>query len=456
MEALLDGGASFELSKGLLDDWFDEHWEDFRMNLHKLQVEAFESAKSDAEAEIAFKEAVNEQMKVRANQVIIETAFKKIAHPKLVVSFIIYFVYLLMSTLWVVQETNQDKVAAPYLRMAVENAFTSQTFNFADSPFPKTFMDINNIQDFWAWARGPFLDGMYPDDGNLGFFYEGNNLTNSGYGFLYGTTKVLGSPRFRQVRSQRIPCYPSDYGGTLRSCFSQDLTNYEETGAFGPHYNWTWKSATELDNPSLWGQYGFIPGSGYIVDFPAVVNSSSRALASDLIDDLTNNSWIDLKTRFVSVDFPIYSPAESQFAWISLYVEFPTVGSTIPTADIAVNRLRRYVSPADTFAWFLEVCMAFSMIVWTFHNGVKLYCFGRDYLLGFYSWCFFLILFLYLTAMSLHLRGWALEKKIDWNTTQSFVNLAWMSYACTSTGFDVTCLQQTHSHGSWKFVWPFQ
>jgi ankyrin repeat protein len=407
MEALLDHDASFEkaMSEDLRDAWFESTWGDLLDQLRN----------STKENEDLAEERIGELMKQRAVQIIVESAFKKLVFPKLLVAFVLYLVFLLIMTTWVVNETNQDKLAAPYLRMAVHNIAVKPSFE-----------EIGDIGEFWSWAQETFLEGVYPPDSRLGYFYRGKKLETTGYGYLYGSTKILGVPRWRQVRSKEVPCSPSDFGGALTTCFAQDVSRsiFEDKETYGTDLSWTWHSATQLKEPLLWGEYGYIPGSGYVVEFPAILNSSSRELAENLLSQLQNESWIDLKTRAVIIQFAVYSQAENQYAWVQLIVEFPLVGSATTTANVLVNRFRRYSSSEDYYVWMLEVVIFMFFLLWALHNSVRMYCFRMDYFKSFYNLCFLVNLFLYLVAMALHLKGWSVESQINWNNMQSFINLA--------------------------------
>eukprot|EP00475_Leptophrys_vorax_P023469 TRINITY_DN3210_c1_g1_i1.p1 TRINITY_DN3210_c1_g1~~TRINITY_DN3210_c1_g1_i1.p1 ORF type:complete len:804 (-),score=179.16 TRINITY_DN3210_c1_g1_i1:73-2151(-) len=423
MEALLDHNASFEkaISESIRDAWFESSWGGF------TDLVTDTRKVSGRSQDVTQNERLAELFKERASQIIIETAFKKLAYPKLLVSLMMYSLFLLATTVWVVYETNQDRLAGPYLRKAVQNGLGKSEF-----------IEIISIQDFWKWSREQFLDGVYPEDSFLGYYYKGENLTNTGYGFIYGSTKILGVPRWRQVRSQEIDCDPSNFDGTVAACFAQDMESYEDTSAFGPGLKWTWTSAGSANEWTFWGQYGNVPGSGFIVDFPAITNSSSRERASDLIEELMNGSWIDVKTRAVICEFPVYSPADNQFGWVQLLVEFPLVGSAIPSFEVSIDRLKRYFDSSDVFVWFLEIVVLISFILWSFHNGMKLWCFGYTYFKSFYSWFFILMCSLFLSAFCLHFYGFLLEKEVNWNATDSFVNLSrlkvlWMwERACLS------------------------
>ena len=49
-----------------------------------------------------------------------------------------------------------------------------------------------------------------------------------------------------------------------------------------------------------------------------------------MIEDLVENSWIDVYTRAVFLELTVYNPQTNLFTYINYAMEFPALGSVIP------------------------------------------------------------------------------------------------------------------------------
>ena len=69
---------------------------------------------------------------------------------------------------------------------------------FVDDP---NFEGISKHEDFFNYAMGPLLDGLYWEQ-----YYDGADVKNKEHHFIYFENKLIGVPRIRQVRIKRNTC----------------------------------------------------------------------------------------------------------------------------------------------------------------------------------------------------------------------------------------------------------
>src|SRR5258708_6010403 len=73
-------------------------------------------------------------------------------------------------------------------------------------------------------------------------------------------------------------------------CFS---ASDEDRSSWGPHNEFVWHSESELGGVGFTGATDIeYPGSGYIIDFPAVDHPNSTELATALLQRMIDVHWI--------------------------------------------------------------------------------------------------------------------------------------------------------------------
>lgn len=74
------------------------------------------------------------------------------------------------------------------------------------------------------------LDGLYWET-----WYNGRNLTEDEKGYIYYESKLLGVPRFRQLRVKNNTCtLDPNFEGQVNGCFGPYRTTNEFKDAYGP------------------------------------------------------------------------------------------------------------------------------------------------------------------------------------------------------------------------------
>ena len=80
--------------------------------------------------------------------------------------------------------------------------------------------------------------------------------------------------------------------------------------------NWEYNSDKHVDGFDSWGRFAVYSGGGYIANL-----GYNKFTAGRIINDLTENDWIDRQTRAVLVEFSLYNPPSNLLAVMTYYFE---------------------------------------------------------------------------------------------------------------------------------------
>ena len=316
-------------------------------------------------------------------------------------------VYLLFCAVLVFKMIARRDVAAEYgFQWSVGQALNIETH----------FKDIQNIQDWWAWAEGPLAMALQKGTGGG---------KRPGKGFIHTYGYPVGGIRIRQVRVQSdcsAKLDPQIIGkfirGDRRLSFSSHYGAYDrwlcyDAEPFGPlsrgeysNMDWTRKKggfvmkgkddanfpasmnnvtravykgfyyqpdpylvASEFlkshDDPTYFDtniftgrelEYG---GGGFAVEFHS--NDLKRYL--EMLRQLRSNEWLDSKTRAIVVLLNVYNPNTHVFAPVQLITERFMSGYVHTIARITVLKTDFYHSIAEKFHALFDllcfVCIAY-------------------------------------------------------------------------------------------------
>ena len=113
---------------------------------------------------------------------------------------------------------------------SVNYYFTNLMANlFTNKPTDESgvsFGGIGNQADFWDVTKGPILSSLYWEN-----WYNGENASSTG--FIFYENKLLGVPRFRQLRVKNGSCTVHKlFRNTISDCYddygywSEDQSSY--------------------------------------------------------------------------------------------------------------------------------------------------------------------------------------------------------------------------------------
>ncbi|XP_076459207.1 polycystin-2-like isoform X2 [Babylonia areolata] len=219
----------------------------------------------------------------------------------------------------------------------------------ADSETGGTFRTMTSVEDFWIYAKGPLMDGLYWEK-----WYNNDTLKADEMGYIYYENKLLGVPRIRQLRVHSNSCHVhDDFENYISQCFDSYSQSIEDSKPFGPqdpgYTAWTYQSESQLDGSTHWGLLTTYSGGGYVQNL-----ESNKTSSLEIINYLYNNLWIQRGTRAIFIDFTVYNANINLFCVVRLLVEMPATGGAIPSWTFRTVKLIRYVTISDYFVLACE------------------------------------------------------------------------------------------------------
>jgi len=256
----------------------------------------------------------------------------------------------------------------------------------------KKYMDMVDLRDVWAFLQGPLL-GLY-DTAVPG---------EAGYGLqVFGYNFVLNGIRLRQLRINSAACTAQPEGlpsNITEACYFGITNSNEARAPYKPTLSNTtfiWTSGSAEEFP-VWGKIDEYNPGGYIQDLPTRLSRASTQLAT-----LKAETWLDIHTRGLFIQAPIYNPSLRLLLWLELLIEFPPGGGVVTTVTSKPVRLWRYLSAADKTLIFAEIVFL-SLLIYV----ILLECFaikrqGRAYFFHFWNYHQWLNLLIFIVSVAAH------------------------------------------------------
>lgn len=239
---------------------------------------------------------------------------------------------------------------------------------FLDTPLsagdPSTFRSLSTMEDFWKFAEGPFLNGMYWE-----VWYNNKSLPEN-QSFIYYENLLLGVPRLRQVKVCNESCsIHKDLRDEVQDCYNIYTPTNEDTAAFGPKNGtaWVYTTESEMNGSSYWGQVSKYGGGGYYQDLSRTKEESTIQLQF-----LKDHLWLDRGSRAVFLDFSVYNGNINLFCIARLLVEFPATGGVVTSWQFQTVRLIRYVSSWDYFVGVCEVAFCLFILYYVVEEVLEI------------------------------------------------------------------------------------
>ncbi|XP_051801558.1 polycystin-2 isoform X2 [Acanthochromis polyacanthus] len=239
---------------------------------------------------------------------------------------------------------------------------------FLDTPLsagdPSTFRSLSTMEDFWKFAEGPFLNGMYWE-----VWYNNKSLPEN-QSFIYYENLLLGVPRLRQVKVRNESCsIHEDLRDEVQDCYNIYTPTNEDTAAFGPKNGtaWMYTTESEMNGSSYWGQVSKYGGGGYYQDLSRTKEESTIQLQF-----LKDHLWLDRGSRAVFLDFSVYNGNINLFCIARLLVEFPATGGVMTSWQFQTVRLIRYVSSWDYFVGVCEVAFCLFILYYVVEEVLEI------------------------------------------------------------------------------------
>ncbi|MBN3306288.1 PK1L2 protein, partial [Amia calva] len=241
-----------------------------------------------------------------------------------------------------------------FLTQHIEKSFTSGT------------SDSMSHQDVFTWVNTTVLSnlfGQYP-----GFITDGNS-------------KLVGSARMRQVRVRRDSCpVAKSMRGSIPDCHAPYSWDLEDMGLYGPGWNtstlannsqapkaWQYQSQGTLRAHPIWGSVALYRGGGYVADLGPDLQS-----ATSVLQYLFDNTWLDVYTRAVFVEFTVYNANINLFCIVTLSMETTAVGAFQLRSELQSVRLYQSSSGMNVFVMASEVIYFLFILYYMFVQGKRI------------------------------------------------------------------------------------
>ncbi|XP_071973028.1 polycystin-2 isoform X2 [Engystomops pustulosus] len=297
---------------------------------------------------------------------------------------------------------------------------------FLDTPVSKTektnFKTLMTMNDFWKFAEGPLVDGLY-----WNMWYNNRTMAEN-QSFIYYENLLLGIPRLRQLKVKNGSCsVPEDLKDEITECYDMYSVRNEDTAPFGLRNGtaWTYTKERDLNGSSQWGLISTYSGAGYYLDL-----SRNREEAAAQIVTLKNNLWLDRGTRAVFIDFTVYNANINLFCIVRLLVEFPATGGLVTSWHFQTVKLIHYVSPFDYFLAACEIAFCIFILYYIVEECLEIWNHRLHYFHSLWNCLDIVLIVLSVVAMAINLYRVSMEGPlnkllVDMNIFHNFEALAY-------------------------------
>ncbi|XP_072334894.1 polycystin-2-like protein 1 [Scyliorhinus torazame] len=257
-----------------------------------------------------------------------------------------------------------------------------------------TFQTIHSMDDFWSYAQGPLLNGLYWSK-----WYNGDSFAHGPRSFIYYENMLLGVPRIRQIKVMNNSCVVhKDFRKDISGCYSVYTTDNEKKSPIKNGTAWIYYSESELGGSSHWGKLTVYSGAGYYQDLKTKMEESAVILL-----DLKDSLWLDRGTRAIFIDFSVYNANINLFCVIRLVVEFPATGGAIPSSQFRTVKLIRYVNNWDYFIIGCEVIFCVFILYYIVEEILELRIHKLQYIKCIWNCLDLVVILLSLLSIGFHI-----------------------------------------------------
>ncbi|XP_048825578.1 polycystic kidney disease protein 1-like 2 [Brienomyrus brachyistius] len=229
--------------------------------------------------------------------------------------------------------------------------------------FANGISDMMSLNDVFMWTNTTLLSnlfGQYP-----GFITDGNSM-------------LVGNGRIRQVRVKRDSCPVSPSISSLApDCQSLYSWDVEDMGQYGPGWSqnssandtlnssaWTYQSEGQLRGCPIWGDVVLYRGGGFVAEL-----ALDQENAGGVLQYLFDNTWLDIYTRAVFVEFTVYNANINLFCIVTLIFETSANGAFQYLTDLQTVRLYQSTGGLQIFVMASEVIYFLFILHYMFVQG---------------------------------------------------------------------------------------
>ncbi|XP_078509410.1 polycystin-2-like protein 2 isoform X3 [Lissotriton helveticus] len=276
------------------------------------------------------------------------------------------------------------------LNKAMQNLFLETPVSQTDR---MTFNSITRMTDFWKFAEGPLLNGLFWKT------WYNNQTMSLNESYIYYENILLGVAQIRQVKVRGNTCRVHPFFRyNILDCFHTYFSTYEDKDAFGSEKGSEWTYSPAESYELEWGIVSTYFGGGF-------KKSLSRKMEESLIiiQTLKEKSWLTRGTRATFIDFSVYNANINLFCVIRLLIEFPATGGAIPSSKFYAVKLLRYVTLYDYFLAACEVLFCLFILGFIFQEIMKCKKYKADYFKSILNWIEIVLVLMSLLAIAFNL-----------------------------------------------------
>ncbi|XP_046581985.1 LOW QUALITY PROTEIN: uncharacterized protein LOC124289408 [Haliotis rubra] len=231
----------------------------------------------------------------------------------------------------------------------------SDSFGFGQNiknRFVGKFEKISTIPDYWNWLNTTFIPAMYAT-------HYSNNTEITDWQdracINDHQTRRVGVARLRQMRVKEDTCTIQPKMKTLiNHCRDEYGWTDDDTKPYLPQWQiipeenktdskkwktpWVYQSSVKLANAPYVATIATYKGGGYV---SLLARQACRT--KQIIANLQDNDWLDLRTRAVFMEFTFYNPNVNLFASAVFVIEYMATGSAVARVEVKIFRLLSYV-----------------------------------------------------------------------------------------------------------------
>uniref|UniRef100_A0A8C9XN42 Polycystic kidney disease 1 like 2a n=1 Tax=Sander lucioperca TaxID=283035 RepID=A0A8C9XN42_SANLU len=230
--------------------------------------------------------------------------------------------------------------------------------------FSKGISDSMSIQDVLNWANTTLLSNLFGE--HPGFITDGNS-------------KLVGNARLRQLRVHQNSCVVApSMQQSERDCHAPYSWELEDMGSYSPgwsrsvgdnaslnlHSPWMYQSQGKLRAFPIWGSVMLYRGGGFAVDLGPDLQNSRRSLQY-----LYDNTWFDVYTQAVFVEFTVYNANVNLFCIVTLMLETTAIGAFQFRSELQGVRLYQSTGGLHIFVMASEAIYFLFIIYYMFVQG---------------------------------------------------------------------------------------
>ncbi|XP_071766137.2 polycystin-1-like protein 2 [Centroberyx gerrardi] len=230
--------------------------------------------------------------------------------------------------------------------------------------FSRGISDSMSAKDVFNWANTTLLSNVFGE--HPGFITDGNS-------------KLVGNARLRQVRVQKGSCRVArSMQESVPDCHAPYSWELEDMGSYGPGWSrsvadntslnlrspWKYQSQAKLKAFPIWGSVMLYRGGGFVVDLGPDSQNSSRTLQY-----LFDNTWLDVYTQAVFVEFTVYNANVNLFCIVTLMLETAAIGVFQFRSELQSVRLYQSPGGLHVFVMASEAIYFLFIIYYMFVQG---------------------------------------------------------------------------------------